>query len=545
MITLTSSVRRSATLVLVLLGLLVAAVGRPVAYADTQPPAPNTPATVSTDPLPTVQVDGVVWTQVVIGNTVYAGGSFATARPAGAARGVNTVPRSNFLAYDINTGALLPFAPAFNAQIRTMATSPDQKTLYVGGQFTQVDGVNRYRLIAFDVATGAAINTFTATTDASVYGLAATETRLYAVGIFSKIKTASRSGAGAVDARTGAVLPFAVTPAGGSIRHVVVSPDRTKVVLAGNFTSMNGSSNPGYGLSRHDAGTGASLALPVNSLIRNATGDASITSLAAGTDGFYGTGYAFGRTYGNLEGAFKADWNGNRVWVEDCHGDTYSGAVDGTVVYVASHAHDCARIGGFPDTTNPRVYSHGLAFTSAATRTLQPENGSYYDFGGQPAPTLLHWFPDFTVGTYTGQSQGPWHVAVGANYVVYGGEFLRVNNKPQEGLVRFARAAGAPNDDGPRLSAEGMGLTGSASVGSIRLQWPANHDRDNTRLTYRLYRDNVQIFQTTADSTFWSRPNLSYTDRSVVLDRTYAYKVTAADPYGNLQTSSTISIRAR
>ena len=107
---------------------------------------------------------------------------------------------------------------------------------------------------------------------------------------------------------------------------------------------------------------------------------------AAGTDGFYGTGYAFGRTYGNLEGAFKADWNGNRIWVEDCHGDTYSGAVDGTVVYVASHAHDCARIGGFPDTTNPRVYSHGLAFTSAATRTLQPENGSYYDFGGQPAP---------------------------------------------------------------------------------------------------------------------------------------------------------------
>ena len=85
MITLTSSVRRSVTLVLVLLGLLVAAVGRPAAYADTQPPAPNTPATVSTDPLPTVQVDGVVWTQVVIGNTVYAGGSFATARPAGAA----------------------------------------------------------------------------------------------------------------------------------------------------------------------------------------------------------------------------------------------------------------------------------------------------------------------------------------------------------------------------------------------------------------------------------------------------------------------------
>ena len=157
MIALNSSVRRSVTLAVVLLGLLVAAVSRPAAYGDTQPPAPSSPATVSTDPLPTVQVDGVVWTQVIVGNTVYVGGSFATARPAGAARGVNTVPRSNFLAYDLNTGALLPFAPTFNAQIRAMAVSPDQKTLYVGGQFTQVNGVNRYRLVAFDLATGAVL----------------------------------------------------------------------------------------------------------------------------------------------------------------------------------------------------------------------------------------------------------------------------------------------------------------------------------------------------------------------------------------------------
>ena len=77
------------------------------ATADTAPPDPSdpkTPVTVAADPLPTVQIDGVVWSQRVVGNTVYVGGKFTTARPAGAAPGVNTVARSNLLAYDIRTG---------------------------------------------------------------------------------------------------------------------------------------------------------------------------------------------------------------------------------------------------------------------------------------------------------------------------------------------------------------------------------------------------------------------------------------------------------
>ena len=52
----------------------------PDANADTMPTAPE-PATVSNDALPTVQIDGIVWSQVVIGNTVYVGGSFSNARP--------------------------------------------------------------------------------------------------------------------------------------------------------------------------------------------------------------------------------------------------------------------------------------------------------------------------------------------------------------------------------------------------------------------------------------------------------------------------------
>ena len=56
------------------------------ASADTAPPV-GLPPTVSADPLPTVQINGVVWQQVTVGNIVYATGSFSTARPAGVAAG--------------------------------------------------------------------------------------------------------------------------------------------------------------------------------------------------------------------------------------------------------------------------------------------------------------------------------------------------------------------------------------------------------------------------------------------------------------------------
>jgi len=122
---------------LAITGLLVAT----PAQADTAPPNPADPVTVSADALPTAQINGVVWNQAVVGDTVYVGGEFTRARPPGAAAGTNEVVRNHMMAYSLSTGALnTTFAPNFNAEVRDLAVTPDGTKLVAVGAFTTVNG---------------------------------------------------------------------------------------------------------------------------------------------------------------------------------------------------------------------------------------------------------------------------------------------------------------------------------------------------------------------------------------------------------------------
>ena len=133
----------------------------PSAVADPTPIQPRPASAVTADRLPTVQINGVVWSQAVVGNTVYAGGSFSQARPAGAAPGTNQTPRANLLAYDITTGNLITsFNPTLNAQVRAVAASPDGTRIYVVGDFSTANGQTRMRVAAYSTADGSLITSF-------------------------------------------------------------------------------------------------------------------------------------------------------------------------------------------------------------------------------------------------------------------------------------------------------------------------------------------------------------------------------------------------
>jgi PKD repeat protein/uncharacterized protein YcfJ len=539
---------RSGAFILTAVGLLAAVLAAPAAHADIDPSDTSLPKTVTADALPTVQIDGVVWDQEIHGNTVYVAGQFTTARPAGAAAGTNTVPRANMLAYDLTTGQLISsFAPEFDAQVKTLSMSPDGTRLYAGGSFTKVTGQNRYRIAALNPQTGAVLPASSAPgTNATVNSIQATPTAVYVGGAFSTLGSATRVKVGAFVPNSTTALPFNPEIPDGNVQGVVVSPDGSKVAMGGAFTQVNGSNNPGYGLGFVDASTGrTNLPFSANAAIRNGGTESAILSLKADEDGFYGSGYHFGGG-GNLEGSFQATWDGDLAWVEDCHGDTYDIAPAGDVIYAASHKHYCDNLGtgGFPQTEPNWSFQHGTAYTKYATGVSRKDIYGYGDHPGRPSPTLLNFFPDFVPGSYTGKNQGPWDVETDGDYVVYGGEFTRVNNQPQQGIVRFARQGIAPEKQGPRQSAAALGVKArTVGDGTVRVSWPGTFDRDNATLTYAVYRDTAgnKVWEGQQTARFWEVQPMGFTDTGLTPGSSVRYRLRVSDSSGNYADSDWVT----
>jgi PKD repeat protein len=506
------------------------------AAADTlpaNPSSPSSPKTVAADALPTAQHNGVAWGQAVVGNTVYVVGKFTQARPAGAAPGVNAVTRNNILAYNIETGALVSsFAPSLNAQALAITASPDGSRIYVTGDFTTVDGAAYYRIAAFSTATGAVIPSFKPILGSQGRALSATNSTVYVGGTFRTVSGVARDYAAAVNASNGAVTAWAPNP-NATVDALVVTKDNSKVVVGGRFTVLAGAAFRGLGAVTTTAGT--SLPWAANSVVRNAGTEASFTSLTATSDRIYGTGYVFG-SGGNLEGTFSANPDtGALYWIEDCHGDTYSTFPQGDVVYVSSHAHYCGNIGGFPQ-TDPWTMYYATAFSKAATGTITADPMGYWNFAGNPSPTLLNWFPKLQQGTYTGQGQAGWSVSGNDRYVVYAGEFPNVNGVAQYGLVRFAIPEIAPNKVAPIVNDALIPAVSSIARGEVRLSWTATYDYDNAHLTYKLVRDGATatpIYTTTQYSNFYTRARMGFIDRGLVPGSTHTYRLYVSDGYGN------------
>jgi hypothetical protein len=536
--------------VLCLVAAVLAAVGlaaAPRAAALLAGPGPilePTASNVTADALPTVQIDGVVWSQAIVGSTVYAGGNFANARPAGAAAGTSLTPRSDLLSYNISTGVLnTAFAPTLNGQVKTVAASPDGSRIYVGGTFTTVDGATRSRIAAFSTATGALITTFKPIMSTQVNAIAATNTTVYVGGVFTTANGVVRNRLAAFNAADGALTAWNPN-ADFNVNALVITPNGGLVIAGGAFQNVG--AQPEYGMAAIDATTGAVKPWAANQTVRNAGTAAAILSLSTDGTAIYGTGYVFG-VGGNLEGAFSADpLTGSINWIEDCHGDTYSAFSMNNVVYTVSHSHLCKNVGSFPQ-TDPWTMHRALAWTTNAVGTIAHDNQGYFDWFGKPAPSQYNWYPDLTPGTFTGQGQAAWEVTGNGQYLVMGGEFTSVNfNGGQQGLVRFAVRPIAPGREGPRVAGASFVPTIAAVTShSARVSWTANWDRDNQNLSYKVIRNDnaaTPVFTTTATSQFWNEPRLSFLDTGLSPGVTYTYKVTATDPTGITTQGADVSV---
>ncbi|MBN9153962.1 MAG: hypothetical protein J0J05_08265 [Microbacterium sp.] len=531
-----------------LVALLLAAAPGATAQADAGGPAPveQRPASmVTADSLPTVQIDsGVVWTQVIAGDTVFAGGSFQNARPAGAAPGVGLMPRANLLAYSLKTGVATDFAPTINGAVKSLALSPDKRTLYVGGSFTQVNGESRFNLAAFDVATGALLSFKAPIGGSYVNAIAVTDSTVYVGGLIGAAKGVARKNLAAVS-RSGALLAWAPTT-DRQVDAITMTPDGSRLIIGGRFGTLNGS--PQGGLAALDPVTGVTLPWTAGTIVTNgaASGRAGIWSLTTDGNSVYAAAWA--QTSGQvLEGAIAADpGSGALRWLADCHGDHYGIYSDGTTVYTTNHVHDCETIGGFPNAVPaPGNQQHVAVYTAAAKGTTRTTTQAGYGrWGGNPAPALVSWFPTFATGTATGMGQSGWTITGNGEYVVIGGEFPSVNGAAQQGIARFSTHPDGGAKQGPRLSGTGWTPTAATDAGTTRISIPNNWDRDDLNLRYELWEQGgaAPVDQTDVPSPFWTSTPVTLTASGIAPGSTHTYTVVARDGDGNIARSAPVTV---
>ena len=85
------------------------------------------------------------------------------------------------------------FHHSLNGAGRRIAASPDGSTIYVGGEFTAVDGKARRHLAAFDVASGDLVARFHPNVGGRVRAIAVSNSTVYVGGVFTRAGGRARS----------------------------------------------------------------------------------------------------------------------------------------------------------------------------------------------------------------------------------------------------------------------------------------------------------------------------------------------------------------
>ncbi|HEV3398128.1 MAG TPA: LamG domain-containing protein, partial [Actinomycetes bacterium] len=401
---------------------------------------------------------------------------------------------------------------------------------------------------------GALVDSFRPSVNGQVKAIAASNTMVWFGGNISGVGSASRNRLAQVRADNGALTGWWPHPGYGStagntngnrtmtneVLSMVLTNNETQLVVAGRFDGMNG--QPATGVAALDAVTGLLRPFAISRQITNQGINSAIWSLSTDGATVYGTGYNFYGP-GNLEGSFAATADGGHLkWINDCRGDSYSTYAMGGALYHATHEHDCHNIGSYPE-QNPQVWKRATAVSLAPVGQVGHFVINNTAWLKKPAPAVLPWFPTMAAGTATGQYQAGWSVSGNGQYVVFGGEFPTVNGVPQQGLVRYALPALAPNRVGPDLTGTAPTAT-VAGPGAARLAWKAAFDLDNANLTYRVYRDGnttTPVATLTRASEWWNRPMMGWVDTGLSAGP-HTYKLRVSDPAGNTVWTGSIPV---
>lgn len=191
------------------------------------------------------------------GGIVYVGGEFTQIiSPTGATQAANHVA-----AFDASTLQPTTWRPSVSGNVFALASSGDGSTIYIGGEFTSVQGTSRVNFAA--VSSAGALLPWKSNANGSVRAFAVSGSTVYMGGAFRKVQTVDRLGLAAINGTNGSLLTWSpsVTIPGTTTVPIVrgLALANGDVAAVGKFTSANGpgeapQSEPNQ--ARFDAGTG-------------------------------------------------------------------------------------------------------------------------------------------------------------------------------------------------------------------------------------------------------------------------------------------------
>jgi hypothetical protein len=179
----------------------------------------------------------VVRTVVRAGDTLYVGGLFTSATDS-----TGTHVRNHVAAVDASTGQLLDWNPNANRPVWSIVVSGD--AVYLGGDFSQVDGRTRRRLAKVSAGTGAVAGDFVHTASRQVTAMTVSGGSLYVGGKFDAIDGSSRARLAAFDLGTGALRADWRPTANANV--LTLDSDSQRIYVGGRFTSLNSRSSAGF-----------------------------------------------------------------------------------------------------------------------------------------------------------------------------------------------------------------------------------------------------------------------------------------------------------
>jgi len=407
----------------------------------------------------------------------FVGGSFAS---------VDGVPIANLAHVLTNKTVDTNWAPNPDGAVLALAHSSDM--LYVGGTFSMIGGQPRFGLAALDPLTGTPLAGWQADVEQSdlpgrtVTSLVLSQTRLYVGGNFSRINGVEREHLAALDAATGLVTdwhPNTATGAEAFARVDAMAISDRILFVGGTFSSL-GETN-GVSLSDRTnrpsrnflAALDTTRNLGESVLPWNPDANGPVSSIAISCDTVYvgGSFTTIGGTNRNRVAALNIITGRATGWNPNADGDVLKIALAGDVVYAGGKFTE---IGGQPRSFlaaldidsaqatlwNPRADSGvaGLAVSGGAVvagGAFSPGGKTRKNAAAFDARTgrLLDWNPTFTGSRLINAApyEGVEVMVARSNTLYLGGYFSLVNGQPRNGLAAVDGVTGAlqPWDPAP------------------------------------------------------------------------------------------------